>query len=124
MITYICCGCISTTAENKYSDASKEGISSLAEHTIEYDLVQYFSWLDLSVMIYVDARPPSRHLKIKDEGVLTVQRMLAIFSSTSEARLYWDLVHHRIGSRLQHHSWPTSILVLSTQVVAHYDGLL
>ena len=82
-------------ARRSYSQSRKEGIASPEELTVEDDLVQAFSRLDLQVMTYVDPRPLDVHKSLKNEGDETMRQMPWMFENVDEARLYWELVQRR-----------------------------
>ncbi|KUJ15389.1 uncharacterized protein LY89DRAFT_619298 [Mollisia scopiformis] len=77
------------------SSIAKPGLGSPQPHLIEDELIHVFSRLDLQIMSFVDARPPSLHSKLKSEGTSTIANMPNSFTSLTSARLYWELIQRR-----------------------------
>lgn len=74
---------------------AKPGLGSPQPDIIEDELINAFSRLDLQIMTYVDARPASLHARLKHEGTTTIANIPSIFTTVTEARLYWELIQRR-----------------------------
>lgn len=82
-------------SEHPHSISHNVGISSPVPHVVEDDLVHAFAQLDLQIVTIADARGYEFHDSLKHLGDDTVANMPAVFKSTSEARVYWDIVMAR-----------------------------
>ncbi|KAK0109647.1 hypothetical protein ONS95_002328 [Cadophora gregata] len=62
---------------------------------VEDELVAVFSRMDLQIMSYIDPRPASIHMEMKNEGEESVQNMPDRFTDIHESRVYLELVQRR-----------------------------
>ncbi|KAE8453524.1 hypothetical protein EG329_010385 [Mollisiaceae sp. DMI_Dod_QoI] len=74
---------------------NQDGLSSPVPDIIEDELVQQFNRMELAVMGMYDARVPSEHRKLKQEGYTSIKDMPERFTTIEQARLYLDLIMRR-----------------------------
>ncbi|KAH7336354.1 hypothetical protein BKA65DRAFT_32566 [Rhexocercosporidium sp. MPI-PUGE-AT-0058] len=71
------------------------GMSSPIPNIIEDEIIQQYHRMELQVMAMYDARTPSEHTRLKQEGSASIKDMPELFTSLEQARLYLDLVMRR-----------------------------
>ncbi|KAH7336465.1 hypothetical protein BKA65DRAFT_596449 [Rhexocercosporidium sp. MPI-PUGE-AT-0058] len=59
------------------------------------ELVNIFNRMDLQIMNYIDPRPASIHIGMKNEGEQIVRDMPDLFVSLNESRMYLELIQRR-----------------------------
>jgi len=69
--------------------------NSFSDTIVEDELVTAFNRMDLQIMNYIDPRPASIHMEMKNEGEEIVQHMPDRFTSISESRSYLELIQRR-----------------------------
>ncbi|KAF8864745.1 hypothetical protein BDZ45DRAFT_669119 [Acephala macrosclerotiorum] len=74
---------------------SEDGLSSPVPDLVEDELVQQFNRMEIVVMGMYDARVPSAHRKLKQEGYISIKDMPEKFTDVEQARLYLDLIMRR-----------------------------
>lgn len=71
------------------------GMFSPIPNIIEDEIVQQYHRMELQVMAMYDARTPSEHTRLKQEGSASIKDMPELFTSLEQARLYLDLLMRR-----------------------------
>lgn len=99
----------SATSLTKVDYLSKIGLGSPLPHLIEDEIIHAFSNLDLQIITFADARPPSLHAKLKHEGFHTIATMPYPFTSVQQARLYWELIQRRTSHFIGEAAGQTSL---------------
>ena len=77
------------------SSKSKYHTGSSHKTIVEDELVTAFNRMDLQIMNYIDPRPASIHMEMKNEGEEIVRHMPDRFTDITESRSYLEIIQRR-----------------------------
>ncbi|KAI6244439.1 Aspercryptin biosynthesis cluster-specific transcription regulator atnN [Erysiphe necator] len=83
-------------SQAQHDDSFPQGYSSPCPNKIEDFLVQSFGRLEIQSMSVFDPRPQEVHIKLKNEGKETINKMPKKFQNLEQSRNYLELITRRI----------------------------
>lgn len=88
-------------ARNTRNPTEILGTNSPSPSTVEDELLQAISRLDIQAVTFLDPRPKETHDRMRHYGQASINTMPTIFSSLKEARVYLEVVIRRLGHFLE-----------------------